>query len=698
MSDLTLPIIGLTTLVGYFFSKQGNRRPQEQTVRNNVEQFEKPNGNNIYQSNKVNEVNQEMLSRSMANYEKAQNPAQTGVLPPLFNTYSAVGSDEMLSGETNFGLMGISAKQQSEINNVNRLVDVTSSKNTIEIEQRPMFKNSLFGGNERQDIEFTDFGVKVDSETSLLTGLPIDKQHGNMVPFFGSNVRQNVEQFSNEQILDRHTGNTSTFKHKREVGKLFNETPQDIHGTPIMTDLVQTDRYVPSLYRQNEKPFDDEKINAPVSGTVYNNIRPTFKSVNELRNANNTKETFQGRTIAGQLGAVRGAQSEFNKRRPETFYEKSFDHYFKTTGDFIAPGHRDDFSNIQPTHRKDYNIEYTGVASANKDIVKSRQRTRLGEGNEMITGDSIVQESRRNNFDNDYTRNVSGNKSTTDYGRSGITSYETERATTGIESHVLNANLSNSGVRTRLSDEPRQTMKQTTLVYDNSGNVKSQFDKGGINAFDSGITEFDAKTTHKETTLTNNYKGIMNKEDGMGYLVTKYAAKTTGKEIITNNSEYTGGAGKNVKNSSVYTTYDNPEKVRYAVHAENYKGNAGHASENMSRQNFDNAVVRDTKEIVSSGSRPSGPQNFQISSGKTSFGDVKITSNMMLKEREADREHFNTNTQQILPSKNSLGVQTTTRFDNGKEDTIYMDRLQPELVINQHNQNPFSLYGTGKNQ
>jgi hypothetical protein len=112
MSDLTLPLIGLTTLVGYFFSKDG-KNPRETTeVRQSIEGFDKSNGSNIYTSNKVEEVNKEILERSMQNYKKAESPSTTGFIPPLFNIYSQVGKDTLLEG--------VSSKELAKINEINR--------------------------------------------------------------------------------------------------------------------------------------------------------------------------------------------------------------------------------------------------------------------------------------------------------------------------------------------------------------------------------------------------------------------------------------------------------------------------------------------------------------------------------------------------------------------------------------------------
>jgi len=622
MSDLTIPLIGITTFVGYLFSKLSKERKSNEMPQG-LESFEKPNGSNVYNSNKVEEVQKEMLDKSIQNYELAEDPANTRVIRPYFNA---------LSTET------------YHTKDVDKTIDITSGQRQyVEVDRRPMFKEQIeYIGRIRDDKED-------QKEISLLTGKSIEREHNNMVPFFGSNVKQNVETFQNESILDRHTGNTSTFQHKTEIEKMFKEQPEDIYG-PIFSNSVQTDRYIPSLYRQNEKPFDESKVIRPIAGTIENNVKPVFKDVNELRVGNRLKESYNGRTINGQLGEVRGVQSEFAKRRPNTFYEKGFDHLFKTTGDVLADTAERDFStNFKPTSRESYNIEYFGAVG--RDNLKEKQR-------------SEIQESKRQNFANDYSRNFKGEESTHDYGKSSMTPYDTERATTEDKQHALNVNKMTIGQVLPNQDDAKQTLKETTLYFDNSGNVKTKFDVGGSKAFDVGVTKIIAKPTHKETTIQKNYKGVMQQSSGMGYTVNKYDARATNKESLQEKGDY--------------------------------QGNPNIAMESTSRHNFSNASVRDNKELIISGERPSGPQNFQISSGVGVHGDIKTTWNMKLKEREDDREKVNMNTQNIIPSKELIGYTSQWRTDNEKVDTVAFDRLQPDLVQHQHDMNPFSMFARKK--
>ena len=90
-------------------------------------------------------------------------------------------------------------------------------------------------------------------------------------------------------------------------------------------------------------------------------------------------------------------------------------------------------------------------------------------------------------------------------------------------------------------------------------NVNSDFKNSLNTAYEMGITGMDVPITQKQTTLIKDYVGNINKNEGMGYLVNKYNAKTTGKEIITNNSEYSGNANSKDKQSTVRTTFENPE-------------------------------------------------------------------------------------------------------------------------------------------
>lgn len=702
MSDLTIPILGLTTLLGYFFVKDGKNPRNVEPTREKMETFDKPNGSNIYSSNIVAEADQEILDRSLHNYKLAENPAESGILPPIFNSYSIVGNENLLTSQLNTGIAGLDSVQLAKVNNINKVMDVTKTeKKKVNVDNLPMFKSLNYIGTDvpvkkspTKMLDKSNFGKKVEeADVNLLTGLPYDPSHNNMTPFFGSNVKQNVETFNNEAVLDRHTGNTSTFKHKEELPQFFKQKEENIYGAPVFTNEIEIDRYIPSLYRQNEKPFQEQRIFAERAGTYENPILPKFKTVDELRVNDKPKETYEGRTLVGQKASIRGIQPEVHRRRPDTYYEQvSPDQLFKGPGAFVAPKGKENYSeNFRGPSREGYNLEYYGNASVNELNKPTPGLTTINNIDNSTELSALFQEPKRNNFENDYIRNISGNatgKAVNDFGKSGYTSYETERHSTEDKGHLLNVNNQSQGVRTRQQDDAKMTIRQTTQLFDNSGNIKTSFDINSMSVYDKGISEMSAKTTQKQTLIDNKYLGQPQKEDGMGYVVAKYDAKTTGKEIITNNSEYTGNADQNVKNTKIYSTYQDPIKVRNAIHNE-YSGAVNQNSATTSRHQYSNAEIRDDKQDVLLGERPSGPQNFQISSGKGVYGDIKHTDNMGLKEDPDDRDKLNDFYLQIAPTKSNIGMITKPRFDNEAQDTIENDRLQPMLIHGQLKDNPY---------
>ena len=234
-----------------------------------------------------------------------------------------------------------------------------------------------------------------------------------------------------------------------------------------------------------------------------------------------------------------------------------------------------------------------------------------------------------------------------------------------------------SALSTKPQDQAKITQKETTL-FSSNGYINSTFNKGN---YDSGITNVSAKTTQKQTLVNNKYKGQVFTDKGLGYTVAKYHAKTTGKEILTNNGKnYTMNGGKIVKNSIVRSTFENPEKVRNAIHTE-YTGNAGYNNGNESRAKFKNAIIRDSKEQAIKGTRPSLPGSIGCS-GKESQLNTKLTNNMLLKEQADSRPKDPTNFN-IIPTKESVGLVLKVKNERN------IDRLQPDLIKEQLKDNPF---------
>jgi len=677
-------LIGITGLTGYYLQDKSGRK--KETIRNiddkdNVMMMEneKPNSLNIYNSNKVNAANDQLLRMSLNNYKDAENPALTGILPPIYNSYSSMGNETIL--HTN-----IKEKNLSETNNINRRSNVLETPN-IAVTDRPMFKLASLGAP--SDDNYSNFGIGTFSnqEVSLLSGKVIEREHSNMVPFFGSNIKQNVETFTNESKLDNYTGNTSTFIHKQERSPQFEQVSQNIYGAPLLTDHIDTSRYIPSAYRQNEKPFYEEKVSAPIGGTIanpLNNVRqPTIDS---LRTANNQQVSYEGRMKAGQMGSVRGITGNVSKNSPDTHFELGQDRLFTSTGAIIKNKSGDNYENMTQTSRQNQNLEYYGGAMSNELLSAGPRLKSIGniDNTSNLDFSSLFQNPRRNQLDSDTQRNL-GSKipGVNDYGKKSINLLELERDTTN-DQHTLNINKSSSGQRIGIQDDLKETIKETLLEkQDNSGNIKTNL-KG-----DSGMTDYTFKTTNKETLVEKNgkYNGHANKKDGMGYNVVNAFAKTTNKEI-TSDYSYSGHANDANKNSMVYSTFENPEKVRNAVHVENYKGSGNHhtsAAENRIR--YKNAEISELKEKLLQGQRPNGRTSSLgvVANSKASLGQIKVTDNMLLKEKSKKRIE-NLNFTNNIPSKNLLGQQ---QEKYNKHSETQNNRINSNDVSMQLSSNPF---------
>lgn len=92
------------------------------------------------------------------------------------------------------------------------------------------------------------------------------------------------------------------------------------------------------------------------------------------------------------------------------------------------------------------------------------------------------------------------------------------------------------------SDPARKTIKETTLDKEHrQGNMDA------VNRFNAGYVDeiYDAKTTQKELFSDNDYYGGAKTDRGEGYVVTNMEAKTTQKEFVSDNDYYGTAADQN---------------------------------------------------------------------------------------------------------------------------------------------------------
>jgi hypothetical protein len=222
------------------------------------------------------------------------------------------------------------------------------------------------------------------SKYMSLTGDTVDSKyfaHNNMVPFFGSNIRnQKFDNNAYESTLDSMNGSGSQYINKREQSPLFaaQTNLQWANGMPAASDFIQSRMNV-GTRMHNVKPFQEEQVGPGVGlgfGTQgsggYNSslyARDLYgeRSVDELRVAN--KQKASGIMMLGHEGPAmskvvnRGYVGAVEKNRPERTFEWGEDRYFTTTGAEKGPA----MHAIPVLHdqaRIETTTSYSGIAGA----------------------------------------------------------------------------------------------------------------------------------------------------------------------------------------------------------------------------------------------------------------------------------------------------------------------------------------------
>lgn len=393
--------------------------------------------------------------------------------------------------------------------------------------------------------------------------------HNNMVPFFGSTVKQNVNDTAMTQhVLEAYTGN---FRHTRrdnktEVEYLFDPTPNNQlpYGSSVdmVTNRDQT-RFFPSATgkKHNDLPFEQIQVGPGVgdgytarpSGGFHQDVRILPKTTEELKV--NPKITYEGRIKAGKAPTEKGkvVGRQILKKPKAIMYNWNGERNFTGVGVHKKNRQRPDII-FRCTNRDKQHSEYRGNAGPTRDSQSTPESLR---GKKRLAS--------KRNFLNTPHRNlgqVTG-KRMNDFSKSGFENRETERSMTGTRTHYTNVtqvggkrgqqyNFNQNGVR--------YTRKQDTIANrpGSAGTCKVEVSgKSGPVNYSQGGPVYDpnqtAKVTVKQTTEDNRHRGFVNggqfRKAGVAYDAQGWAGKTTVKET-TEDRNHLGFVGQ--------TTYKGP--------------------------------------------------------------------------------------------------------------------------------------------
>ena len=412
---------------------------------------------------------------------------------------------DLVKSNNNSSLNNVDIYNSNKLNQVTNLEQNLVNKQFIEAKKKNT--NIISKGHNSQILNKPM--VKPDVIVSKLSGLPLTKEkfsHNNMVPFFGSNIKQNMTDSSNTTILENFTGNQPDYQNKKEIGRLFNleNSMSNVHGTPNKND-ENILRYNSGMIRNNEVPSQPIKVGPGINKEygkegvggyhqldIQELMRP--KTVDELRPVNNPKTTFKGRIINGMKESKRAMNVNIQKNRPETFYNNSPDRYFKTTGAVIKSKLREKCY-AKPTKKQTLR-SYTGAAGP----AVNNKPVKIG----------LYRKSNRNVYLDNGPRNATNKEKWSvsnkhsDYGKESIKLPDNERDITQKRTHTSNFVSLIKALSAPISDIIKSTRKENFIGNPRpAGNFSAPTPKK-ITAYDPNDLP---KTTIKETNIHNDRDG-----------------------------------------------------------------------------------------------------------------------------------------------------------------------------------------------
>lgn len=486
--------------------------------------------------------------------------------------------------------------------------------------------------------------------------------HNNMVPFFGSGIKQNMNENMNQTLLEKYTGED----HSTRIAKTEQVNFADIQRNAYTHEnnqgyLAEYDRMEVPKSMNNVSPTEQVRVGPGTkrddlvlgSGGFQQDTYRDFgiyKSIDDLRVKTNPKTTYEGRVVEGQMGAKRGKVGAVARHRPPTSFEMGEDRLLKTTGARVKDKQRP-CVDVRDTNRQGCATEVRGNAySANQGDVK-RSAVRVSEKPCLQSyGDRNANTAQR------------GVGERFDYGRTNILVYNNERDITSTKTYegnvtsyiksmvapVMDAlrptnkeylvqNAREFGQFQRTAPEkqtvhnpndPLRTTVKETLIHDTrTGNLKS-FEQ---------ITTYDpndvARTTVKETLIHDTRTGNLKSATKSIVYDPKMIAKATGRETLKE-----GDKTVNLKGHARHTILNTNDVAKTTVKETTLEnGGLGIVSgqdKGGGYQTNKHDAKYTNKEIMSNNQYVAHPQNENGDGYKTASFEAKATNKQVTSNKE----------------------------------------------------------------
>ena len=153
--------------------------------------------------------------------------------------------------------------------------------------------------------------------------------------------------------------------------------------------------------------------------------------------------------------------------------------------------------------------------------------------------------------------------------------------------------------------------------------------------------------------------------------------------------DYLNQASGYNKEQMDYTAFQDPQKVRYAIHAENYKGPSKYFTNDVeNRDQYYNADISIDKEQMiykapGQEFRGANSNMGKINAGGQLIGDIKSTDNLLFKERVNNQIQRNVgNVNNIIPDAIQIGMTTQQGFHNRNSQVDMFNSNNPSQNFN----------------
>ena len=553
-------------------------------VKKRVDDCNNPLKTNIINNDikRINSINNISINNKIMNNEFYENNVKGINKTNLFESFNDSPNEEQeISFNNQFKPLLFDTKGNPEPKNI--------THKSIDLEKMSSIERSLAvdGGYSAFNEQDYDMTLKASNSEELT--------HNNMVPHFKNNgsVINNYNEQNIANKVELFSGSSKNFVPKKEIlqenFKPVETNISNVRGQENFLDKVEG-YYNPSSERRNEQPFesiqvgpglrlDPEQTTRPEVGSVEE-FRPLPKETNNLRSADNPKESYKGVIVPGQKGSKVAKIGSVYKRRPEKTKEVNPKDYQPSGGAYRKPTKRDKIMIRNTNREKSKSIIGPATFEVSKLISKNDR-------------EGTVQDSKRVQLENGDPTNLKYHVSRHISNTKSYDLPETERDTTQYNEHPQGLHRSEYGNNAyNPNDSAKQTIKQTTIYTPHTGAAL-----GPNNKIKSYNPEDIARATTKETTLHPNGKEI-GTLGGNIFKVKSYdpSQETNPTQRETNcHNNYDGGFQSAVKRVTSFdpNNLPNPTIRSISAYSQN-KGNMGRNDTNKVQTYNPNDLAKNT--------------------------------------------------------------------------------------------------------